>query len=67
MFDTLNTHKDVKSPPNLQLIFNLLFYIIHEVFNPIKPGDGGRGVNFARGKFKFKLFLNGLWYEPETL
>ena len=22
---------------------------------------------FARGKFKFKLFLNGLWYEPETL
>ena len=21
----------------------------------------------ARGKFKFKLFLNGLWYEPETL
>ena len=24
-------------------------------------------VIFARGKFKFKLFLNGLWYEPETL
>ena len=22
---------------------------------------------FARGKFKIKLFLNGLWYEPETL
>ena len=22
---------------------------------------------FARGKFTFKLFLNGLWYEPETL
>ena len=21
----------------------------------------------ARGKFKFKLFLNDLWYEPETL
>ena len=25
------------------------------------------GVVFARGKFKFKLFLNVLWYEPETL
>ena len=25
------------------------------------------GVIFARSKFKFKLFLNGLWYEPETL
>ena len=23
---------------------------------------GGVGVIFARGKFKFKLFLNGLWY-----
>ena len=22
---------------------------------------------FARGKLKFKLFLNDLWYEPETL
>ena len=32
--------------------------------NPIKPGGG---VIFARGKFKFKLFLNGLWYELETL
>ena len=37
-------------------------------FNPIKPGGGEReGVIFARGKLKFKLFLNGLWYEPETL
>ena len=25
------------------------------------------GVIFARRKFKFKLFLNDLWYEPETL
>ena len=25
------------------------------------------GVIFACGKFKFKLFLNNLWYEPETL
>ena len=33
MFHTLNTHKDVKSPPNLQLSFNLLFDIIYEVFN----------------------------------
>ena len=24
-------------------------------------------VIFARGKFKFELFLNGFWYEPETL
>ena len=24
-------------------------------------------VILARGKFKFKLFLNDLWYEPETL
>ena len=32
-------------------------------FNPTKPG----GVIFASGKFKFKLFLNNLWYEPETL
>ena len=22
---------------------------------------------FATGKFKFKFFLNDLWYEPETL
>ena len=29
--------------------------------------EGGRGGHFAHGKFKFKLFLNGLWYEPETL
>ena len=32
--------------------------------NPIKPG--GQGTIFARGKFKFKLFLNELQYEPET-
>ena len=25
------------------------------------------GVIFARIKFKFKLFLKDLWYEPETL
>ena len=36
-------------------------------FNPIKPGGKGGGVIFARGKLKFKLFLNGLWYEPEIL
>ena len=30
----------------------------------IKPRGG---VIFARGKLEFKLFLNGLWYEPETL
>ena len=42
--------------------------------NPNKPGGeegwewgGGGEVIFARGKIKFKLFLNGLWYEPETL
>ena len=35
-------------------------------FNPIKPGGGG-GVIFACGKFEFKLFLNDLWYEPESL
>ena len=34
--------------------------------NPIEP-EGGGEVIFACGKFKFKLFLNGLWYEPETL
>ena len=28
---------------------------------------GGGGIIFARGKSKFKLFLNDLWYEPETL
>ena len=28
---------------------------------------GGRVVIFARGRCKFKLFLNGLWYGPETL
>ena len=25
------------------------------------------GIIFAHGKFKFKLFLSDLWYEPETL
>ena len=24
-------------------------------------------IIFARDKFEFKLFLNGLWYEPETV
>ena len=33
--------------------------------SPIKPG--GWGVIFAHAKFKFKLFLNSLWYESETL
>lgn len=33
--------------------------------NAIKPREGG--VIFARGKFKLKLFLNGLSYEPESL
>ena len=38
----------------------------------LSPGrDGGRGweggAHFYRDKFKFKLFLSGLWYEPETL
>ena len=33
------------------------------------PGEGRGwvGIIFARGKFEFKSFLNGLWYEPETL
>ena len=30
-------------------------------------GEGGGEVIFARSKCKFKLFLNDLWYEPETL
>ena len=24
-------------------------------------------THFCPGKFKFKLFLNDLWYEPETI
>ena len=32
-------------------------------FNPSNPGGG---AIFARGKFKFKLILNSLCYEPET-
>ena len=35
--------------------------------NPSKPGRGRVGVIFARGKFKFKLFLNDSRYELETL
>ena len=34
-------------------------------FNPINLGEWG--VIFAHDKFKFKSFLNGLWYELETL
>ena len=34
--------------------------------NPIKPGREGGGHTFAQGKFKFKLFIYSLWYEPET-
>ena len=30
-------------------------------------GGGGGGIIFARGKFKFKVFLNDLCYGPETL
>ena len=41
------------------------------IFHPFKPrgvGDGGGGGGiFAHGKFKFILFLNDLWCEPETL
>ena len=33
--------------------------------NPIKTGGECGGGVFAPGKFK--LFLNELWYEPETL
>ena len=36
---------------------------LQSALNPIKPG----GSIFASGKFKFELFLNGWWYEPETL
>ena len=35
--------------------------------NPSKPGRRRGEVIFARGKFKFKLFLNDSRYEPETL
>ena len=42
-----------------------------ELLGPnFRDGSGGGlvgGGHFARGKFKFKLFLNGSWYEPETL
>ena len=34
-----------------------------KILNPVKPG----GIIFTRGKFKFKLFLNDLWDEPQTL
>ena len=37
----------------------------NNILNPIKPG--GWGVFFAHSKFKFKLFLNDLWYESESL
>ena len=37
------------------------------VLTLLSPGGGWGGVIFARGKFKFELFLSGLWYEPETL
>ena len=37
-----------------------------KLLNLLSPGDG-RGVIFVRGKFKFELFLSGLWYEPNTL
>ena len=37
----------------------------------LRRGGGGRGggggVIFGRSKFKFTLFLNGLWDQPETL
>ena len=64
-------------PPGASPFFNdviffffseyIIFFVwfLSSFFNPIKPG--GMEVIFARGKFKFKLFLNGLWYEPETL
>ena len=35
--------------------------------NPSKSGGGRGGVILARDRFKFKLFLNDSWYEPETL
>ena len=36
-------------------------------FNTIKSGGGGGGGTFTRGKVEFKLFMNGLWYDLETL
>ena len=45
-------------------------------FYPIKPGGvcvcvcvcgGGGGGGVPRSKFKCKLFLNNLWFEPKTL
>ena len=47
-------------------------YICGAQFNSIKPGGrkgwgGGRGGHFCLSKFKFELFLDGLWYEPEAL
>ena len=35
--------------------------------NPSKYGGGRGRVILARDRFKFKLFLNDSWYEPETL
>ena len=61
-FTKIETEKysEPSQAPNMQH-----FAEIVSDFNPIKPG--GEGVIFARGKFKFKFFLNALLYEPETL
>ena len=61
-------------PPLLKLATLLKVTLFHGCFSRVltllSPGLGGgegRGVIFGGGKFKFKLFLNGLCYEPETL
>ena len=66
-------HFLIKNKPMLTMFKGCFKQMFNEpLFNiyPIKPEDGGGGaggVIFAHSKFKFKLFLNGLWYEPENL
>ena len=61
---TLFSHKFLKPFERKHFLENYLLKFLDLTLLSLREGGG---VIFAHGKFKFKLFLNDLWYERETL
>ena len=52
----------------ISLFFQWLDHVLLSIWQDLTLLSlGGKGVIFARSKFKVRLFLIILWYEPETL